>query len=284
MFDLPVYQIVAIIVLAFFCEYIDSTLGMGYGTTLTPVLLIFGSFKTLDIVRAVLLSELITGLLASFFHHKEGNVDLKPKSADIFKISKMLSPLGYIETFKKTVPKHLKIALLLGLCSVIGTVVAVFVAVNIPKFWLKLYIGIIVLLMGIIMIICFNREFKFSWLKVTILGIIASFNKGMSGGGYGPIVTGGQILSGVESKSAVGITSFAEGLTCLVGVIAYTVVLITRGESFNWQLSVVIIFGAVLSVPLSAKSVKIMSANKLKLAIAVLTLILGSYTIYNTIR
>ena len=100
MFDLSVPQIIAIIVFAFFCEYVDSTLGMGYGTTLTPVLMIFG-FKTLDIVRAVLLSELITGLLASFFHHREGNVDLKPKSADIFKISKMLSPLGYVETFKK---------------------------------------------------------------------------------------------------------------------------------------------------------------------------------------
>jgi len=279
MFDLSVPQIIAIIVFAFFCEYVDSTLGMGYGTTLTPVLMIFG-FKTLDIVRAVLLSELITGLLASFFHHREGNVDLKPKSADIFKISKMLSPLGYVETFKKTVPRHLKIALLLGVCSVLGTVVAVFVAINIDRFWLKLYIGILVLLMGIIMVICFNKEFKFSWLKVTILGIVASFNKGMSGGGYGPIVTGGQILSGVESKSAVGITSFAEGLTCLVGVITYLIV----GGAYNWQLAILIIVGAVLSVPLSAKSVKIISANKLKLAIAVLTIALGTYTIYNTIK
>ena len=280
MFDFSVPQIIAIIVFAFFCEYVDSTLGMGYGTTLTPVLMIF-SFETLDIVRAVLLSELITGLLASFFHHREGNVDLKPKSADIFKISKMLSPLGYVETFKKTVPRHLKIALLLGVCSVLGTVVAVFVAINIDRFWLKLYIGILVLLMGVIMVICFNKEFKFSWLKVTILGVVASFNKGMSGGGYGPIVTGGQILSGVESKSAVGITSFAEGLTCLVGVITYFLV---GKESLNWQLAILIIAGAVLSVPLSAKSVKIISTNKLKLAIAVLTIALGTYTIYNTIK
>lgn len=279
MLGLSLNVIVAIIVLAFFCEYMDSTLGMGYGTALTPVLLLFG-FTPLQIIPAVLLSELVSGLLAGFFHHREGNVNLKPDTADIFKITNMLRPLGYIDTFKKTVPLHLKIALLLSACSIIGTVTAVFVAVNIPKFWLKLYIGCLVLAMGIIILICLNKEFKFSWKKITFLGTIASFNKGMSGGGYGPVVTGGQILSGVEGKSAVGITSLAEGLTCLVGVIAY--ILISKNP-VDWKLAPWIIAGAVLSVPLSAKSVKIISTRKLKLAIAVLTVILGLVTITRTI-
>ena len=102
----------------------------------------------------------------------------------------------------------------------------------------------------------------------------------MSGGGYGPVVTGGQILSGVEGKSAVGITSLAEGLTCLVGVIAY--VLISK-NSVEWKLAPFIIFGAVLSVPLSAKSVKLISTKKLKLAIALLTIALGLLTILRTL-
>ena len=189
MLGLSLVIIVAIIVLAFFCEYMDSTLGMGYGTTLTPVLLLFG-FTPMQIDPAVLLSELVSGLLAGFFHHREGNVNLKPTTADIFKITNMLRPLGYIDTFKKTVPLHLKVALLLSACSIVGTVAAVFVAVNIPKFWLKMYIGCLVLAMGIIILICLNKEFKFSWKKITFLGTIASFNKGMSGGGYGPVVTG----------------------------------------------------------------------------------------------
>ena len=279
MFELSLGIIIAIVLLAFFCEYVDSTLGMGYGTTLTPVLLLFG-FAPMQIIPAVLLSELVSGLLAGFFRHREGNVNLKPATADIFKITNMLRPLGYIETFKKTVPLHLKVALLLSACSIVGTVVAVFVAVNIPKFWLKLYIGCLVLAMGIIILICLNKEFKFSWKKITFLGTIASFNKGMSGGGYGPVVTGGQILSGVEGKSAVGITSLAEGLTCLVGVITYILV---SGNLVDWKLAPWIIAGAVFSVPLCAKSVKIISAKKLKLAIAVLTIILGTVTILKTI-
>jgi len=102
----------------------------------------------------------------------------------------------------------------------------------------------------------------------------------MSGGGYGPVVTGGQILAGIEGKSAVGITSLAEGLTCLVGVITYTLV---SKNPIDWKLAPWIIAGAVLSVPLSAKSVKIISTKKLKLAIAVLTLILGTVTIVKTL-
>jgi len=279
MLELSLWVIITIIVLAFLCEYMDSTLGMGYGTTLTPVFLLMG-FHPMEIIPAILLSELITGLLAGIFHHREGNVDLKPKSADIFKITKMLSPLGYIETFRKTVPLHLKVALLLAVCSIVGTVVAVFVAVNIPRFWLKLYIGCLVLSMGIVILIFFNKDFKFSWKRISFLGLIASFNKGMSGGGYGPVVTSGQILSGIESKSAVGITSLAEGLTCLVGVIAYMLI---SNNPIDWKLAPYIIIGAVLSVPLCAKSVKWISTKKLKLTIALLTIALGIFTIAKTI-
>jgi hypothetical protein len=134
--------------------------------------------------------------------------------------------------------------------------------------------------MGIIILVCFNKEFNFSWLKIIGLGSLASFNKGISGGGYGPVVTGGQILSGVEGKSAVGITSLAEGLTCAVGITAY--VLIAR-KPLDLTLAPYITVGAILSVPFSAKSVKLVSEKNLKIAIAVLTIILGLWTIIKTI-
>ncbi len=272
--------IVVIVIVAFLCEYMDSTLGMGYGTTLTPALLLFG-FGPMQVVPVVLLSELITGLLAGFFHHREGNVNFKLRTTNISIIIRKLKSLGYIESFKKGAPLHLKIALLLASCSIVGAVAAVFVAVNIPKFWLKLYIGCLVLSMGIIITICLNKKFEFSWHKMIGLGLIASFNKGMSGGGYGPVVTSGQILSGVKGKSAVGITSLAEGLTCLVGVITY--MLISK-KPVDWKLAPYIIIGAVCSVPFSAISVKKISEKKLKLAIALITIILGIFIIIKTFK
>ncbi|MBN3040255.1 MAG: sulfite exporter TauE/SafE family protein [Candidatus Omnitrophica bacterium] len=269
-----------LIIFAFICEYMDSTLGMGYGTTLTPVLLIMG-YEPLQIVPVILVSELITGLLAALFHHMEGNVNFMPEKTSFSEIAQKLKHLGYLETFKRDAPLHLKVALILGVCSVIGTITAVFIAVNIPKLWIKLYIGFLVLSMGIFILICLNKSFKFSWKKIIGLGLLASFNKGVSGGGYGPVVTSGQILSGVESKSAIGITSLAEGLTCAVGIIAY--ILVSK-RPLDMQFALFIITGAVLSVPFSVKSVKAITEKRLKLAIAVLTIVLGIFTLYKVLK
>lgn len=239
-----------VILLAFICEFIDSTLGMGYGTALTPVLILVG-FGPLAIVPSVLLSELITGLTAGLVHHKVGNVSFKRGSI------------------------HLKMALVLATCSIIGATLAVFIAINISKLLLNAYIGLMVLLMGIIILLTLNKDFKFSWKKIIGLGSIAAFNKGMSGGGYGPVVTGGQILSGVNGNNAVGITSLAEGLTCVVGVIIFVV----SPETVNWGLAPSLVIGAILSVPFSAYVVKKMPTRALRIAIGLITLVLGLITI-----
>jgi len=269
------WTLVAILIIAFLCEYMDSSLGMGYGTTLTPVLLLF-DYNPLQIVPAILVSELITGLLAGFFHHREGNVNFKPETTNFSLIMNQLKALGYVESFKRGVPLHLKVALLLALCSIVGTVVAVVLAINISKFWLTLYIGCLVLAMGLFILFTLNKDYPFSWKKITSLGLVASFNKGMSGGGYGPLVTGGQILSGVEGKSAVGITSLAEGLTCAVGVITYFTL---AHKAIDWRLAPIIIVGAVCSVPFTAKTVKKINTKSLNLAIGILTVILGIVTL-----
>ena len=274
LFELTIGIGIIIIVIAFLAEYVDSTLGMGYGTTLTPVLLLFG-FEPLQVVPAVLLSELITGLLAGFTHHSVGNVNFKPATMNLKRIYLAIKNLGVRESFKLGVPHNLKVALLIGSCSIIGTVIAVFVAINIPGFYLKLYIGILVLTIGAVILLTLNKNFGFSWKKITGLSLIASFNKGISGGGYGPVVTGGQLLAGVEGKKVIGITSLAEGLTCIVGVAVY---LLTK-STINWTLAPYLIIGAVVSVPVSAITVKKITTGKLRLIIGVVTVVLGLATL-----
>lgn len=234
--------------LAFFCEYIDSALGMGYGTTLTPVLLLLG-FEPLEIVPAVLLSELITGFLASIFHHGLGNVDFSRKS------------------------KSLHIALVLGLCSVAGTLFAVFVAVRISKTAMSLIIGTIIMVMGLVILILRDKTFKFSWAGITTLCVVASFNKGISGGGYGPLMMGGQLINGVEVKSAIGITQLAEAMVCLVGVIAYIFV-----PSGTMRIAPWLIVGAVASVPFATYTVKKFAHEKLRTVVGTAAVILATMT------
>jgi hypothetical protein len=261
--------------MAFVAEFIDSTLGMGYGTTLTPLLMLVFGFEPLQIVPAILLSELITGLLAGFTHHSVGNVDFKPRTIRITTIIKRLREYGIRKSISKGLPLHLKVMIVIALCSIVGTAGSVVIAVSIPRFYLKLYIGLLVLTIGVVIVMTLHKQYPFSWIKIVALGMIASFNKGMSGGGYGPVVTGGQLLSGVDGKSAIGITSLAEGLTCAVGVAAYLVV---KGN-IDWLLAPYLVAGGVLSVPLSALAVKKTSSDTIRRIIGVVTIILGSFTL-----
>ena len=97
----------------------------------------------------------------------------------------------------------------------------------------------------------------------------------MNGGGYGPVVTGGQILSGVKGNNAVGITSMAEGLTCVVGVVVF----VLSPELIDWKLAPSLIVGALCSVPFSTLIVKKLPTKALKISIGSLTLILGIVTL-----
>ena len=234
-------------VMAFFAEYVDSSLGMGYGTTLTPVLLLLG-YEPLEIVPAVLFSEFISGTAAGFFHHKFGNVD-----------------------FRKGTQSR-KITLVLFSCAVIGTVGAVLLAVSLPKTVVKLYIGVMIFSMGLFMLFSSSSRIKFSWPKITFIGGIAAFNKGISGGGFGPLVTGGQVISGVSEKNAVGITSLVEGMVCLVGFVLYQFVY----GSLNMMILTALVSGAVISTPAAARTVKVLPDRILRQALSYATLALGT--------
>lgn len=163
--------VLALFAAALCCEFIDSGLGMGYGTTLTPLLLLAG-FTPLQIVPCVLFSEFVTGLTTSIMHHRDGNVDFfADRQARLT-------------------------AFLLSILSVVGTVVAVTVALQVPRFWLKGIIAIIIISVGIATLATVRRRFRYRRGHIIALGTIAAFNKGLSGGGYGPLVTAGQVVSG----------------------------------------------------------------------------------------
>lgn len=284
MSEISIQLIIVIAFIAFLCEYMDSTLGMGYGTTMTPVLMLFG-FTPLQIVPAVLLSELITGLLAGAMHHREGNVDFHFKVLnfqrikDGLKLPELANPDHH--TYGIQISSHLKVVILLLSATILGATSAVFTAKILSKQWTSLYISVMVIAMGVLILICFNKQFKYSWKRIISLGLLASFNKGLTGGGYGPLVVSGQMLSGVEGKNAVGITSLAEGITCALGV---TIYFFAAKNMIDWRLAPVIMLGAVCSVPFSVKSVKIMDPKLLKGLIAVLTIILGTFTLIKTLK
>jgi len=280
MTELTINSIIIIGVIAFLCEYTDSTLGMGYGTTMAPILLLLG-FTPLQIVPSILLSELFSGLLGGVMHHHEKNVSFSIKTLNIPRIWGRLRIIGARETFRRGISPHLRVVIMLVGSSLLGVTISVLIASSVPVLWVKLYISILVIAMGVMIIIYFNKQLSFSWKRITFLGFIASFNKGVAGGGYGPLIVSGQILSGVKARNAIGITSLAEGLTCLMGVILYFI--FSNGTDISWRLAPIIITGAILALPLSVKSVKVINPQALKVAIATITITLGVASLIKTL-
>jgi uncharacterized protein len=233
------------------CEYVDSSMGMGYGTTLTPLLLLAG-FAPLQIVPAVLISELMTGLAAALLHQRDGNVDFLRDA------------------------KARRTAWLLALLSGVGALLAVWVAVSISRFWLGLLISGIVLAMGVIVLATRNRQIPFHAGGIVAVGAVAAFNKGLSGGGYGPLVTAGQVVSGLPAKSAVAVTSLAESLTCLIGVLGY----LAAGKSIAWGLAVPLTLGALLSVPMATLTVRRLPESTMRSLVGIVTLALGCVALF----
>lgn len=243
---LPAGPAVALLLLAFASGYVDATLGMGYGVTLTPVLIILG-YEPLAVVPAVVASQLVLGSVAAFAHHTIGNVDFRPGTRAFW------------------------ITLALVSTSVAGTVGAAALAVRLPPVVLEAWIGIVVLGVGIATLATFGRHWTFSWLKIVVLGGLAGFNKGTTGGGYGPIVTGGQIIFGISPANAVAITTLAETIACLAGSVMYVV----GGNHVSWALMPFLTIGAIAAVPFSALTVRVLKPLQLKISVGVLTSALG---------
>ncbi|OGD12312.1 MAG: hypothetical protein A2Y86_06170, partial [Candidatus Aminicenantes bacterium RBG_13_62_12] len=212
----PLAQSVVLVLLSFACGYVDSSLGMGYGSTLTPILLLLG-YRPLEVVPAIIASQFAAGGIGAWAHHLIGNVDLHPRN------------------------RAFRVACLLASASVLGTGIGAMVAVYLPALYLQAWVGLLVCFIGIVTLALRRRQTSFSWKRIIALGVFAAFNKGSTGGGYGPIVMGGQLLAGVSGKNAVGITTLAESLSCIVGVITY---LLAPGE-ISWRLSPFLILGAV---------------------------------------
>lgn len=250
--------IIFLFLISAFCEYIDSSLGMGYGTILTPLLLTFGAVRQ-DIVPAILLSEMLTGFSSSLAHHQEGNVDLRKD-------------------------KNIKTAVLfLAIPSVIGVVTATILSSKlrtVGQHYANLYIGIMIVVIGTYLISSnYFRNIRLKSLnKPTLLtlGVVAAFNKGVSGGGYGPLMTGGQMTAGVKEREAVVITSACEVFTCFTGLVVFFLL----GGTLNLFYVIPLCMGSMMSVVPAAKTVKVLREGLLKNAIGWATLLLGLITLW----
>ncbi len=197
--------ILIIILLAFLFESMDSMAGMGFGTALSPLLFLLG-YTPLQIVPTILISETITGIIDTIFDHEFKNVhySFHPLN-DATRIGLIMAFFGCLAIF---------ISIILG-----------YFTIKFPDIIIKTYVAILVVFMGILGVIRIKiRKIEIVKAHPKILigfSALAGFNKGIGGGGYGPIITMGQIFSGVYEKSATAIVSFTESIVSFVGILTF---------------------------------------------------------------
>lgn len=246
------YIMLIIIILGFTGAYIDNAFGMGYGT-LTPILIALG-FDHLIVVPVILIAQLSSGISGSIFHAIFRNVEIDSKET-----------------------KDVKIIVLLTTFGAIGVTLAVFVAVNVSKLFVNLYIGIMIIVVGIMMI----REvgFKFTWKKMYLVSAIASFNKGISGGGYGPITTSGQVITGRDHEESVATSVMSESILSGLGFLLFFLLNGFPDVELTIQLMIILIISAIAATPLGALTADKLRKEKAKKYIGIISILLGIFTI-----
>ncbi len=243
--------------MAFLFETLDSAAGMGFGTCLSPLLFLLG-YDPLQVVPTILISEAITGAIDTFFDHEFENVHYA------------FNPLN--DTTK------------LGLIIAFFGSIAIFISVFIGYFALKLssviiktYVAILVLFMGglgLARLKLKNIE-RDTRLKMLIaFSAIAGFNKGIGGGGYGPVITMGEILSGIYEKSATAIVSFAESLISIVGIFTFFLISLT-GVDIDLILLPSIFTGGFFAAIVAPYLVRVLPNKIWKIVIPIYAMFIG---------
>ena len=240
---------VVLVLLAAFAEVINSSLGMMYGTLLSPLLIALGN-DPLVLIPALLFSQAVSGLIAATKHHLQGNVNFRWDSDDF------------------------KSFLLIVFPGIIAVVVGAYVAIEIPNWLLKAYIGLLVVAIGIIVLM--NVKLKFSFKRIALIGFISAFNKALSGGGFGPLVTSGQIAIGQKSKNAISITTLAEAPICMGSFIAYYFL----GGFTDWYLLFLLTLGATFGAFIGPRITSSLNHKKIRTAVAVLAIVAGVWILH----
>jgi uncharacterized membrane protein YfcA len=231
-------------------EFVDSALGMMYGTVLSPLLILLG-YDVKTVVPSILISQAIGGFVASWRHHKLKNANFQTGTID-YHMTKIIIWFG-----------------------VFACVLGVFISVSIPPKVLNSYIAILII--AIALMILSNKTLMMTSNKIYVLGFVSAFNKALSGGGFGPLVVGGQLIfKDRNEKGAIGSTDFAEAPICLLSFLLWWIV---KG-SLPMVLMVPLCFGAAFGGYFGPKFLSIIqSGTTLKKSMGVLILIEGIWII-----
>ncbi len=240
-------SILLYIVVGFFAQIIDGSLGMAYGVSSNTFLLSLG-IPPAAASASVHMAEVVTTGVSGISHWRLGNID-------------------------KNLIKRLLIP------GMVGGVIGAYLLTAIPGDVIKPYVSAYLLIMGIIILVKAmqkNQEHKEVTSHLSILGLVGGFFDAVGGGGWGPIVTTTLVARGKHPRFAIGSVNFSEFFVTLAESITFV---LTLSFGKYWLIILGLLIGGVIAAPMAAFMAKKLPTKALMILVGVLIIVLSLRTL-----
>ncbi len=239
-------SILIFIILGFFAQLIDGTMGMAYGVSSNTFLRSAGVPSAIS-SACVHVSEIFTTFISGLSHLKLKNV-------------------------------HKGLFFKLLLPGIIGGALGAYLLVEFESHILDIIIDLYLVVMGIIIV---SKAFKkpekpreFGNYAIG-LGVAGGFTDAMGGGGWGPVVTSTLLASGHDTRKTIGTVNTVEFFVTIAETTAFVALL----RDFRSYTSIILglIIGGVIAAPIGAYLCKIVPVKKMLLIVGLLVIFLNGW-------
>ncbi|MED1864395.1 sulfite exporter TauE/SafE family protein [Fictibacillus nanhaiensis] len=253
-------KLIVLALIGLFAQLIDGSLGMAYGVTSTSLLLVAG-IAPAAASASVHLAEVVTTAASGASHIKFGNVDRQ-------------------------------VVLRLILPGSIGAFVGACFLSNLPGDFIKPYISIFLIILGIY--ILYRFLFKLGEKKATTngkpftkkqlipLGLLAGFLDATGGGGWGPVTT--PVLMAkqdMKTRKVIGSVDTSEFAVAVSASIGFFIAL--GWEQVEWLWVGALMLGGVVAAPIAAWLVRLIPSHILGVLVGGLIIITNTRTLLHTL-
>lgn len=243
-------QLILYVIIGFFAQMIDGTLGMAYGISCRSFLKTFTNIPSGIISAVVHYAEIPTTFASILSHIKYKNIDKKLFVNLVF-------------------------------TGVIGSIIGAYI-ITLNFNWIELIVDIYLVIMGIVI---FNKGLKKINNKknlnnkyyIRFLGFVGAFFDASGGGGWGPIVTASLLSNSDNPKMILGTVNSSEFFITLTSAITF--ILFITNIKKNLLIIIGLIIGGVLAAPLAAKLCQKIEDKKLYVLVGLMLIALNVYNI-----
>ncbi|MCI0497535.1 MAG: sulfite exporter TauE/SafE family protein, partial [Thermoplasmata archaeon] len=249
-----------IALIGFTSQFVDGSLGMGFGATSSSLLILMG-MSPIAVSASIHIAKMVVGGISGTSHHAMGNVEKQ-------------------------------LTLKLAAMGIIGGMIGAYLLVKaLETDFIVPAIAVILLFMGIRIMLRFSMQKKephpgppwgrFSEKHILPLGFVGGFVDAIGGAGWGPICMAS--LAGRterEVRVIVGSVNMAEFIVSIAIVGTFFLALATSGSLGGMvMLAMPLILGGSIAAPMAAWTITKVSPMRLGVAVGCFLILINTYTI-----